>query len=316
MSLALNVRILVWGEELKVLVSGSTGLIGSALVQSLAADGHQVARLRRRPAGAEAESICWDPDAGEIDARGLEGFDAVVHLAGENVASGRWTQAKKRAIRNSRVGGTQLLCQALAGLRHRPRTLVCASAVGFYGSRGSEELDEASAAGEGFLPEVCCSWEAATGAARAVGIRVVNLRIGVVFTTKGGSLARMLPLFRAGLGGIIGSGSQYVSWIALDDVAGSIRHVLLDGHLSGPVNAVSPEAATNRELTMVLGRLLRRAALLRVPALVVRLALGEMGKALLLASARVVPRRLLASGYEFCYPGLEGALRHLLGVPL
>jgi hypothetical protein len=299
---------------MRVAVSGSTGLVGSEVVTVLSGAGHEVVRLvRRAPAHEEKSVLRWEPEMGEIDAVGLEGLDAVVHLAGENIASGRWTAARKAAIRDSRVKGTRLLCDTLAGLARPPKTLVCASAVGIYGDRGEDVLTEESPAAEGFLPGVCREWEAATGAAARKGIRVAALRIGMVLSPKGGALPRMLPLFRGGLGGVIGSGRQYVSWVALDDLPLILLHALQCGALSGPVNAVAPRPVTNREFTEALGKVLSRPTPLPVPAFALRLAVGrEMADALLLASARVVPRRLEETGYSFRYPELEGALRHLL----
>lgn len=295
-----------------VAVSGSTGLLGAEVVASLSAAGHDVVRLVRRVPGPGEKAVRWDPERGKVDADGLEGLDAVVHLAGENIASGRWNAARKVAIRESRVNGTRLLCDALAGLARPPKTLVCASAIGYYGDRGADVVTEESPPGAGFLPEVCREWEAAAGAAATKGIRVVVLRIGVVLSPRGGALARMLPLFRAGLGGVLGNGRQYVSWIALDDLVGIVLHALRAGGLSGPVNAVAPVPVTNRELTGALGKALSRPTLLPVPAFALRLALGEMADALLLASTRVAPRRLEETGYRFRFPELGGALRHLL----
>lgn len=295
-----------------VAVSGSTGLLGAEVVASLSAAGHDVVRLVRRVPGPGEKAVRWDPERGKVDADGLEGLDAVVHLAGENIASGRWNAARKVAIRESRVNGTRLLCDALAGLARPPKTLVCASAIGYYGDRGADVVTEESPPGAGFLPEVCREWEAAAGAAATKGIRVVVLRIGVVLSPRGGALARMLPLFRAGLGGVLGNGRQYVSWIALDDLVGVVLHALRAGGLSGPVNAVAPVPVTNRELTGALGKALSRPTLLPVPAFALRLALGEMADALLLASTRVAPRRLEETGYRFRFPELGGALRHLL----
>jgi hypothetical protein len=299
---------------MRIAVSGSTGLVGSEVVTVLSGAGHEVVRLvRRAPAHEEKSVLRWDPEKGEIDAVGLEGLDAVVHLAGENIASGRWTAARKAAIRDSRVKGTRLLCDTLAGLARPPKTLVCASAIGIYGDRGEDVLTEESPAAEGFLPGVCREWEAASGAAARKGIRVVALRIGMVLSPKGGALPRMLPLFRGGLGGVIGSGRQYVSWVALDDLPLILLHALQCGALSGPVNAVAPRPVTNREFTEALGKVLSRPTPLPIPAFALRLAVGrEMADALLLASARVVPRRLEETGYSFRYPELEGALRHLL----
>jgi hypothetical protein len=299
---------------MRVAVSGSTGLVGSEVVASLSAAGHEVVRLVRRPPASGEKAVRWDPEKGEIDAAGLEGLDAVVHLAGENIASGRWNAARKAAIRGSRVNGTRLLCDALAGLARPPKTLVCASAIGYYGDRGADVLTEESPPGAGFLSDVCREWEAASEPAARKGIRVVALRIGVVLSPAGGALSRMLPLFRAGLGGVIGNGRQYVSWITLDDLVGIVLHALQSGELRGPVNAVAPVPVTNREFTEALGKVLSRPTLFPVPAFALRLAVGEMADALLLSSERVVPRRLEATGYHFRYPELGGALRHLLGV--
>ena len=298
---------------MRVAVSGSTGLVGSEVVASLSAAGHEVVRLVRRVPAPGEKAVRWDPEKREIDAAGLEGLDAVVHLAGENVGSGRWTAARKAAIRDSRVDGTRLLCEALAGLARPPKTLVCASAIGIYGDRGEELLTEESPPGTGFLSEVCREWEAASAPAVRQGIRVVALRIGVVLSPRGGALSRMLPPFRAGLGGVFGNGRQYVSWVALDDLAGIVLHALQSGELRGPVNAVAPRPVTNREFTEALGKVLLRPTLLPVPAFALRLAVGrEMADALLLASARVVPRRLEETGYPFRFPELGAALRHLL----
>jgi len=299
---------------MRVAVSGSTGLVGSQVVASFSTAGHEVVRLVRRPPAPGEEAVRWDPEKGEVYAAGLDGLDAVVHLAGENIASGRWNAARKAAIRDSRVNGTRFLCDALAGLARPPKTLVCASAVGIYGDRGEEPLTEVSSPGTGFLAEVCREWEAASAPAGGKGIRVVALRIGMVLAPGGGALARMLPLFRAGLGGVIGGGRQYISWVALDDLPGIVLHALQRGDLSGPVNAVAPRPVTNREFTEALGKALSRPTLLPVPAFALRLAVGgEMADALLLASARVVPKRLLDTGFAFRSPELETTLRRLLG---
>ena len=298
---------------MKVAVTGATGLIGSALVPFLRSGGHEAVALRRAsggPGGGEAE---WDPRTGALSAGVVDGLDAVVHLAGENVAGGRWTAARKARIRGSRVDGTRRLAAALAALPRPPRTLVAASAIGFYGDRGDETLDESSAPGEGFLPEVCQAWEAAADAAREAGLRVVHLRIGIVLTPAGGALGQMLLPFRMGVGGVIGSGRQYMSWVALDDVLGGVLHALRTEDLAGPVNAAAPNPVTNAAFTKTLGRVLRRPTLLPLPAFGARLAFGEMADALLLASARVDPARLRDSGFRFGHPGLEDALRHVLG---
>jgi uncharacterized protein (TIGR01777 family) len=299
----------------RVAVSGSGGLIGAEVVSALSAAGSEVVRLvRRDPAPGEA-AVRWDPGKGIADPAGLSGLDAVVHLAGENIAAGRWNAARKAAIRESRVEGTRLLCDALAALPVPPKTLVCASAIGYYGDRGDELLTEESPVGTGFLAAVCREWEAATRPAHRTGIRVVTLRIGMVLTPKGGALSRMLLPVRAGFGGVLGNGRQYVSWIALDDLPGIVLHVLANADLRGPVNAVAPRPVTNREFTEALGRVLSRPTPLPVPAFALRIAVGEMADALLLASTRVVPRRLEETGYRFRFPELHGALRHLLGKP-
>ncbi len=241
----------------------------------------------------------------------LEGVDAVVHLAGENIAE-RWTAAKKARIRDSRVKGTQLLCETLTRLSSPPKVLVSASAIGYYGDRGEETLTDDSPPGRGFLPEVCRAWEAATEPARQQGLRVVQLRLGVVLSVAGGALAKMLPPFRLGLGGVLGSGRQYMSWIALDDVVGTLQHAVVTDALQGPTNAVAPRAVTNQEFTKTLGKVLGRPTAMPLPAFAARLMFGEMADELLLASARVQPTKLLASGYQFRYPELAEALRHLL----
>jgi uncharacterized protein (TIGR01777 family) len=302
------------GEKpMKVLVTGAGGLIGSALVPLLTTGGHRVTRLVRSQPRPGAAEIHWDPAAGVVDVASLEGVEAVVHLAGENIASGRWTTARKARIRESRVRGTRTLCRALAHLSHPPKVLVSASAIGYYGDRGSDPLWENSAPGVGFLADVCRAWEEATQPAVEKGIRVVLLRIGIVLSPAGGALAKMLLPFRLGVGGVIGSGQQYMSWVALDDVVGAAHHALVTDTLQGPVNAVAPYPVTNREFTKTLGRVLRRPTFLPMPAFAARLALGEMADALLLASTRVEPKRLLATGYSFRYSELEDALRHVLG---
>ncbi len=298
---------------MKILVSGSNGFIGSALVPFLSSNGHDVRRLVRSSGRAPEGQPIWDPQGGKIDPGGLEGFDGVVHLAGENIATGRWNAAKKARIRDSRVDGTRLLCEAVARLAQPPKILICASAIGYYGDRRDELLSEQSAPGSGFLATVCREWEAATEAAARKQIRVVNLRIGVVLSPSGGALSRMLTPFRMGVGGKIGSGQQYMSWIAIDDIVGAILHALVHENLSGPINAVSPNAVTNLEFTRALGSVLRRPTVFPMPAMAARIAFGEMADALLLSSTRVEPKRLLASGYTFRHPTLEGALRHLLG---
>lgn len=303
------------GQPMQVLVSGASGLIGSALVPLLTTGGHEVVRLvRRRPRRGEA-AVEWDPERGVKDASRLEGLDAVVHLAGEGVAEGRWTVERKSRIRLSRVHGTRLLAEALAGLKRPPRVLVSASAIGVYGDRGDETLEERSSPGLGFLAEVGQDWEAAATPAAAAGVRVVLPRFGIVLSPRGGALARMLLPFRLGAGGRVGSGRQWMSWVALDDAVTAVLHALATPGLSGPVNVVAPEPVTNAEFARTLARVLGRPALAPVPAFAARLAFGEMADALLLASQRVAPARLLATGFEFRQPRLEPALRHLLGRP-
>jgi uncharacterized protein (TIGR01777 family) len=299
---------------MQIAITGSTGLVGAELVPFLTTGGHRVSRVvRNNPSGTD---IAWNPTAGTIDAERLEGLDAVVHLAGENIAARRWNAEQKARIRDSRVQGTRLLCETLARLRQPPRVLVSASAIGFYGNRGDEVLTETSTAGDGFLPDVCREWEAATKAAEEAGIRVVHLRFGIVLSPKGGALAKMLTPFRLGLGGRIGNGSQWMSWISLDDVVGSIYHALATESLSGPVNAVAPKPVTNCEFTKTLGRVLWRPTIFPMPAFMARLAFGEMANDLLLGSSRVEPVKLLQSGYRFLHADLERSLRHLLGKAL
>lgn len=293
-----------------VAVTGSSGFIGSALVEALSAAGHRVTRLVRRPA---AGSVAWDPSSGAAASAGLEGVEAVVHLAGESLASGRWTPEKKEAIRDSRVLGTRRLCESLMRWPAPPATVVCASAIGYYGHRGDERLTESSASGTGFLAEVCREWEAACEPAVQAGARVVHLRLGMVLSPSGGAMAKLLPPFRLGLGGRLGRGAQWMSWIALDDALGAIQHVLAAPSVQGPVNLTAPHPVTNRDFTSTLGRVLGRPAILPVPAFALRLALGQAADELLLTSTRVLPSVLLASRYAFRYPQLDGALRHPLG---
>jgi uncharacterized protein len=295
---------------MRVLVTGASGLIGSALVTRLSAGGHEVARLTRSQPRAAGE-YQWDPAEDRLDTAALEGVDAIVHLAGETVA-GRWTQGKKRRIHDSRVQGTRLIATAAAVRDSGPRVLVCASAVGYYGDRGDELMTEDSPPGEGFLAQVVQDWEAAAEPARSAGMRVAHLRFGIVQSRLGGALRAQLPLFRLGLGGRVGSGRQYVSWVAIDDVVGAIRHALADQDLSGPANVTAPAPVTNAEYAHTLGRVLGRPAILPAPAAAVKLVLGEFASELLGGQA-VMPERLLAEGFAFRYPELEGALRHVLG---
>ncbi|HEX3727470.1 MAG TPA: TIGR01777 family oxidoreductase [Pirellulales bacterium] len=298
---------------MKILVSGASGLVGSSLVPTLIENGHDVARLVRERAKVSGNDVLWDPAAGSVDPQALEPFDAVVNLAGENIAAGRWTAKQKARIRDSRVKGTSTLSAALAQLPARDRMLINASAIGFYGSRPHELLDEASSSGEGFLCDVCRDWERATEPAAKAGLRVVLARFGVVLSGRGGALAKMLLPFRLGLGGKIGNGDQYMSWVALDDVVGAIVHCLHTPGLQGPINVVAPQPVTNLEFTKTLGSVLKRPTVFPLPALVARVLLGQMADELLLASQRVAPKRLESSGYEFRYAQLAAALGHVLG---
>lgn len=297
---------------MRIAITGSTGLLGSALVSMLTTGGYTVVRIVRGRTPAP-DSVIWDPEGSGLDPKALEGIDAVVHLAGENIASGRWTAARKTKIKESRAKGTRILCEALAAMANPPKVLISASAIGFYGNRDGEVLKESSSPGSGFLAEVCRDWEAATEPARRKGIRVVNLRFGVILSSAGGALAKMLLPFKLGAGGRIGDGRQYMSWISLDDAAGAVVHALNSEKLKGPVNAVAPGAVTNEEYTKTLGRVLGRPTIFPMPAFAARLAFGEMADELLLSGQHVEPAALLASGYKFRHADLESALRHVLG---
>jgi uncharacterized protein (TIGR01777 family) len=297
-----------------VLVTGSHGLIGSALIPRLRADGHRVARLvRGAPEGGD--DVRWDPHAGTIDVVGLEGIDAVVHLAGAGIGDKKWTDDRKQLILRSRTTGTLLLARALARLDRKPSVLLSGSAIGIYGNRGDEELTEGSPLGSGFTAEVCTAWEAATAAAEKAGIRVVHLRTGIVLSAHGGALGRMLAPFKLGLGGRMGSGKQYMSWIAIDDEVGAIRH-LLTADVSGAVNLTAPNPATNAEFTAALGAALHRPTKLPTPMLPLKVLYGgELVESLLLDGQRVLPAALEASGYAFALPELDGALAAVLAAP-
>jgi uncharacterized protein (TIGR01777 family) len=295
-----------------IAITGSGGLVGQALMPALEADGHLVRPVVRRPTRAGLNEIRWDPASGTIDAAEFGNVDAVVHLAGENISAQRWNPAFKERFRDSRVRGTKLLCDTLAGLASKPSVLVSASAIGYYGDRGDEVLDETSPPGKGFLADVCQEWEAATHSARNADIRVVNLRIGVVLAREGGALAKMLTPFRLGLGGILGSGRQFVSWIELGDLVRAFQFALSAAALVGPVNGTAPEPVTNREFTKTLGNVLGRPTIFPMPAFAARLAFGEIADEAFLASACVQPRALLNDRFEFSHPKLEPALRHAL----
>jgi uncharacterized protein (TIGR01777 family) len=293
----------------KILVSGSSGLIGAALIPALKSNGYEIACLVRGAASGK-DQIQWDP-AQPLVPESVSGFDAVVHLAGESIV-GRWTEAKKRRIRESRVKGTLRLAEALAQAPQRPRVLISASAIGYYGDRGEETLREDSASGSGFLPEVCREWEDATEPATKAGIRTAQMRFGLVLSRHGGALQKMLPPFRLGVGGNMGSGRQWWSWVDIDDLVGAVQHVIKTETLRGPVNVVGPSPVTNAEFTKTLASVLSRPAILPMPAFAARLVFGQMGDELLLASQRVEPAKLLASGYVFQKPDLRLALSAIL----
>lgn len=292
----------------RIAITGSTGLIGEALVRSLSDDGHRVVRLVRDAARAGADDVVWDPQRGTIDAAGLEGVDAVVHLAGEPIGASRWTPGTMRAIRASRVQGTDLIARTVAALDRPPSVLVSSSAVGVYGDRADEELTEDSTPGDDFLAEVCVAWEAAADPAREAGIRVVHPRTGVVIAKDGPLIDKVELPFRLGVGGKVGSGRQYVPWISLVDEVAALRS-LIDSSLEGPVNLVGPVAATNAELTSALGTVLRRPTILPIPTFAIRLLYGEMGETLATVSQRVVPQRLLDAGFAFQHTTILAALR-------
>jgi uncharacterized protein (TIGR01777 family) len=296
---------------MKVLIAGASGLVGSALIPALEAEGSEVTRLVRTSAGAG--EIEWHPNNDQIDAATLEGFDAIINLAGENIAGGRWTDEQKRKIRDSRVNGTHLLSEAIAKLKHRPKVFLCASATGIYGDRGDEALDEQSDSGGGFLAGVCREWEKATEPAIEAGVRTVQLRFGPILAREGGMLAKLLTPFKMGMGGRIGPGTQYISWVAIDDAVNAIELALTDESIRGPLNVVSPNPVTNEVFTKTLGHVLNRPTALAMPAYAVRLAFGEMADEMLLASQRVIPKKLNDAGYEFQQPELEGALQKHLG---
>ncbi len=294
----------------QVLISGASGLIGSALLPALQANGCQVTRLVRGAASGKSD-IAWDPSR-PLAPESVSGFDAVVHLAGESIV-GRWTDAKKRRVRESRMQGTRNLAEALAAAPQAARVFISASAIGYYGDRGDEMLREESSSGSGFLPEVCREWESAAEPATKAGIRTAQMRFGVVLSASGGALKEMLPPFRMGVGGNIGSGRQWMSWIDIDDVVGAIQHVITNQTLRGPVNVVGPNPARNAEFSKTLASVLSRPAIIPMPAFAARLAFGQMADELLLASQRVEPAKLMASGYVFRQPELRPALENILG---
>ncbi len=296
---------------MKILVSGSTGVVGTHLLNSAPSDSYEIWRLVRSRAEGE-NLIFWDPEGGHVDDPSLlEGFDAVVHLSGENIVC-RWTKRKKTSIRRSRVHTTRYLVSLFSGLQDPPKTFICASAIGYYGDRAEERLTERSAAGSGFLPDLCCEWENEANKASDLGVRVINLRTGVVLSPKGGILRSVLPLFKMGLGGVLGSGGQYLSWISIEDLSRIIIYLLEHGEVDGPVNAVSPNPVTNRQFTVTLASLLRKPAWFSTPAFAIKLLFGEMGRSTMLASSMVFPEKLLSSGYEFLHEDLACALEDVI----
>ena len=296
---------------MKIVIAGASGLVGTALVPALRAAGHEVYRLVRR-AARSSDEIAWSPAEGKMDEVRFSGAEAVINLAGENVGAGRWTARRRELILRSRVDATRALVEAMGRMKRKPAVLLNASAVGFYGDRGAEVLTEASASGRGFLPDVCRVWESGAAAASAIGVRVTWLRFGVVLAAEGGALAKMLPLFRLGLGGRLGSGQQWMNWVGLADAVAAICHALQDTRLVGAVNVVVSESVRNIEFIIKLGRVLRRPVVLPVPAWALRLALGQMADEALLASSRAVPERLLKTGFQFRHPTLESALHAVL----
>ena len=298
---------------MKIVVTGSHGFIAQALLPSLVSSGHTILRLVRSTPGVENNEYSWDPYNGKLDTSIFDGVDAVIHLGGESIAAGRWTTSNKQRILESRTIPTRFLADTLASCTSPPKTFICASAIGYYGDRGEEIVTEESSPGTDFLANVCREWEAATSPVATKGVRVVNLRFGLILSKAGGALAKLLLPFKFGVGGKLGSGNQYWSWISIDDVIGIIHHALMNQSVRGPVNIVSMNAVMSGEFTKILGKVLSRPAIVPAPAFALRLMLGEMADALLLSSARVHPKKLLDTHYNFQYTDLEGALQHLLG---
>lgn len=297
-------------KSMKVLVTGATGLIGSSLIPFLKTQGHQVTKLTR---GSSANGPSWNPQAGTLSKEELEGYDVIVNLSGENIASGRWTEEKKKKLVDSRLDSTRLLVDTIKQLDSPPSTFICASAVGYYGNTQDNEVHESSELGDGFLAELCDKWELEAMRAESNSTRVVLLRFGVVLSPNGGMLQKLMPPFMMGAGGRIGSGKQYMSWISIDDAVGIIGHAMQETSVSGPVNVVAPEPCTNQGFTKVLGKVIARPTIFPVPEFAANLAFGEMAEETMLASSRVIPKKLLDTGYRFRQPDLESALRHLLG---
>jgi len=296
---------------MKIAIAGASGLIGSALIPILQSDGNQITRLVR--SSPKAGEIEWHPNQDEVSTQSLQGFDVIINLAGENIAGGRWTDEQKRKIRDSRVNGTHLLSEAIAKMNSKPKAFICASATGIYGDRDDEVLDEQSESGGGFLAGVCREWEKATEPANKAGVRVVNLRFGPILARDGGMLSKLLTPFKMGMGGKVGSGKQYISWIALDDAVSAIKLAIDRQTIHGPLNVVSPNPVTNEEFTKTLGHVLNRPTALAMPAFAARLAFGEMADEMLLASQKVMPKKLTSAGFQFQYPQLEAAMRKYVG---
>ncbi len=297
---------------MRILISGTTGLVGTALIPKLEADGHEVIRLVRDKKLQGARQIHWSPENHQLDARLLEGCEVVIHLGGEGIASGRWTSARKKLLRDSRIKSTRLLAESVAKMNTKPHAFLCASAIGIYGDRDDAILDEHSSGGSDFLATLAQDWEAACLPAAAVGVRVIHLRFGVILSARGGALKKMLPIVRLGLGGVIGSGMQYMSWVSIDDVVHVIEWLLRHDEIDGPVNVVSPKPVMNRDFTRALSDALRRPTMLPVPGYVLRLLFGEMAVSTILASQHVYPAKLISNGYDFQHSELSAALRTLL----
>lgn len=297
------------GKAQQIAISGATGMVGGALADFLTSQGDEVAAISRSQNGPFSDTIVWDPESGLINPDRLNEIDTVVHLAGESIAAARWSDKQKAKIRDSRVIGTRNLIQSIAAVQNRPKTLVCASAIGYYGNRGDEELTEDSAPGSGFLPEVSQEWEAEADAAQELGLRVVKVRIGLVLSPRGGALQKMLFPFKMGVGGVVGSGSQFWSWIGLHDLVKILSECVHNEAFCGPVNAVSPHPVTNHEFTKTLGSVLHRPTILPIPRFLARIAMGEMADDLLFTSANVIPVKLQDWGFQFAHPDLDACLR-------
>ena len=300
-------------EPLHILMSGASGVVGSSLIPFFTTGGHRVTRLVRRTNLRDENERFWDPQKGVLDLQDTDNFDVVIHLSGENIGQGWWTPQKKKRIIDSRNMTTSLIAETIARLKKPPRAFLCASAIGYYGDRGNEVMTEENECGADFISNVCDEWEQAAFPAQEKGIRTVLLRIGMVLSPVGGALKRLLPSFNLGLGGKVGSGEQYMSWISMDDMIGTIYHAINDATLSGPINIVAPDPVSNLELVRTLGRVISRPSLFTLPAWLIKLVFGEMGQEILLASTRVKPEKMTTAGYRFRHPDLEGALRHLLG---